>query len=264
MKINYIFKGSIFFQFVGHVISAFILSSLCFDYYLWIPSYHVCKSSAFFMLLIIFECFPRIFGYLFGKLENNFKKSQKKVPIGHWVMVGNFLPEYSIEIYPPYPSTSNTLITNGYAYTQSCTIGGFFMVILHTWTYKFQKINIKTGNLNANGKYFLPVIENPHAGFQTDVLLVPTSDESIWARRYKSMPDYTLYYWIHESNPSFGYDDWFKIDKESSNFNIIFMITIALTVLLFMSIWTWGGIIIVIFVEFAAKHAQLHIFNKYL
>ena len=68
--IKRIFKGSIFFQFVGHIISAFILSSVCLDHYLWVPYHHVCKLSAFFMLLIIFETLPRVFGFCFGKLEH--------------------------------------------------------------------------------------------------------------------------------------------------------------------------------------------------
>ena len=194
-------RGSIFSQFMGHVTSAFVLSSPCYRYYLWTPYGALCREKSFFILLLVFECLPRLFGFVFGKLKNNFFQTRAtNLPTGNWVMIGNYLPEYSIELFAPYPTNSNELIINGYAFTQSCTIGGFLAVAMHTWTYLFQKINIKTGFLSA-GSYFLPVIENPHPGYQTDVLLLPSSDERIWFRSFQSRPNYVLYYWVHESHP---------------------------------------------------------------
>ena len=258
------FYGSLFMQFIGHVLSAFILSTVCHNNYLWIGNLNtlpLCRIRAFIVLLLIFESLPRIYGFIFGKVQFIKKDYSKTFPEGNWVMIGNPFPEYSIEIKGPYPSRSNTQIVNGFEYTQCCTMGGILMTALHALSVKFMKIDIYTGYLK-NSNHFLPVIKDPNPGFQSTILMKPTKDERIWIRTYKSTPDEVLYYWVHETHPCIPYDDFFKVSLTNSNIWSFLASTVSIALTLLLLVWTWGGLILVIFIESYIKYLQIYFFKK--
>ena len=186
----------------------------------------------------------------------------RDAPIGAWVFIGNPFPEYGVRVVGKagaYPGQAYEDLS--VRYVQCPTWGGIAVGALHCLAKRqFYPKHIFASDARAVEGYWLPILHDGNdtvEKWQRELIFISVAP-GVWARRETTNPDYTLYYWVHDSIAP--WDDCLEMPQPP-------MFRCAMGVLLLavyaaVNVFTMGLVAVIDTVDMILKRQQIRIITN--